>query len=109
MFKNRISQWLFDKVHPNIGMKIAHHWSKHSRLQNEKEQEPYLGEDEWLLKYCKEIEQKEHHDYYIFGHRHLPLDLKVAENSRYINLGEWLNYNTFAEFDGEKVVLKEFK
>ena len=109
VFRNRFCQWLFDKLHPTIGMKIAHNWSKQSRLQNEKDQEPFLGENEWLLNYCKTIEAKKHHDFYIFGHRHLPMDLKVADNSRYINLGEWMNYNTYAEFDGENVVLKEYK
>ena len=47
-------------------------------------------------------------DYFIFGHRHLPLDINLGNNTRYINLGEWVNYNTYAVFDGEKLALKEF-
>ena len=47
-------------------------------------------------------------DYFIFGHRHIRLDINLANSTRYINLGEWVNYNTYAVFDGEKLVLKEF-
>ena len=62
----------------------------------------FLGEEnEWLAVYSKEILLKEHFDYFVFGHRHLPLDLKVGDNSRYVNLGDWINYFSHAEFDGE--------
>ncbi|MES1182154.1 MAG: UDP-2,3-diacylglucosamine diphosphatase, partial [Flavobacterium sp.] len=63
---------------------------------------------EWLVIYSKEILQKQHFDYFIFGHRHLPLDIQLAPNSRYINLGEWMNYNSYGVFDGEKMELKYF-
>ena len=70
----------------------------------------YLGDDnEWLMTYCKDELKKEHTDYFIFGHRHLPLDLQASANSRYINLGEWINYCTYAEFDGSDLVLKKFE
>ncbi|HKR07332.1 MAG TPA: UDP-2,3-diacylglucosamine diphosphatase, partial [Bacteroidia bacterium] len=52
--------------------------------------------------------KKEYFDYFIFGHRHLPLDIKVGEKSRYINLGDWIKYFTYAEFDGKTVELKTF-
>ncbi len=67
----------------------------HTALEDEK----YLGDDqEWLAIYAKEILQKEHFDYFIFGHRHLPIDLNLTEKSRYVNLGEWINYRTYAVF-----------
>ncbi|MNT87780.1 hypothetical protein D3C72_2282360 [compost metagenome] len=59
--------------------------------------------------YSKEILQKEHFDYFIYGHRHLPLDIQLSETSRYINLGEWIHFNTYAVFDGENVELKYFE
>ncbi len=62
-----------------------------------------------MLIYSREQEKIAHHDYYIFGHRHLPLDLEINASSRYINLGEWVNYYTYAVFDGEKVSLLEYK
>jgi UDP-2,3-diacylglucosamine hydrolase len=97
-------------MHPNLGMGIAKFWSKKSRLANTKREEKFRGEEnEFLLTYCKEKEKINHHDFYIFGHRHLPLDLKVAENSRYINLGEWVHFDTYATFSNGNVELKKFE
>ncbi|WP_083639139.1 UDP-2,3-diacylglucosamine diphosphatase [Algoriphagus marinus] len=110
IFTNPISKWLFRWIHPDFGVKLAKAWSGHSRITNiAKNESHFLGDDEWLWQYCKEVEAGTHHDYYIFGHRHLPLELKVSENSTYFNLGEWVNQNTFLEFDGEKFELIEFK
>lgn len=109
-FNSRLCQWLFARLHPNIGIGIASYWSRKSRISNMKKEETFQGEDgEFLLVYCKEIERKEHHDFYVFGHRHLPLDLKISEHSRYINLGEWVHFNTYAVYDGQGVELKTFK
>ena len=106
-FNSKVCQWLFARIHPNLGMSIAQLWSKQSRLANTKRKEKFNGEEnEFLLSYCKTIEKETHHDFYVFGHRHLPLDLEVGVNSRYINLGEWVHFNTYAEFDGQAVALK---
>jgi UDP-2,3-diacylglucosamine hydrolase len=109
IFNSRVCQWLFSWIHPNIGIGIANHWSRSSRISNTKKEEKFQGEDgEFLLLYCKEREAREHHDFYIFGHRHLPLDIRVGDSSRYINLGEWVNFSTYAVYDGENLALKEF-
>lgn len=110
VFANRLSQWLFARLHPNFGIGLADYWSGKSRNANRGEDEKFLGEEnEWLAIYCKEYLKKEHIDYFIFGHRHLPLDLKIGNNSRYVNLGEWMNYQSYAVFDDEKLKLKEWK
>ncbi len=113
IFSNKFFQFIFKIVHPDIGIGIASLWSRKSRSQNDNKtsnnDKQFLGEDEWLWQYCKEIEATKHYDFYVFGHRHLPLDLPVLETSRYINLGEWLNYSTFAIFDGEKLSLEIFE
>lgn len=110
VFNSRMCQWLFARIHPNLGIGIANHWSRSSRISNTKKEEQFEGEDrEFLWVYCREQEQKQHHDYYIFGHRHLPLDLKINDQSRYINLGEWVNFTTYAVYDGVKVELKSFE
>ncbi len=110
VFANPLSQWLFARLHPNLGISMADFWSGKSRRANREEDEKFLGEEnEWLAIYCKEYLKKEHMDYFIFGHRHLPLDIKVGEKSRYINLGEWMNYETYAVFDGNDLHLKEWK
>jgi UDP-2,3-diacylglucosamine hydrolase len=110
VFVHPLSKWLFKWLHPDIGIKIAHAWSGHSRITNiEKDENRFLGDDEWLWAYCKEVEQTHHHDFYIFGHRHLPLELEVGENSTYFNLGEWVSQYTYLEFDGNKPILKTFE
>ena len=65
-------------------------------------------EKEWLYIYAQNILKKEHFDYFIFGHRHLVLDLKIKnKNARYINLGEWVTGNPhFAWFDGDELTLQ---
>lgn len=110
IFVHPLSKWLFKWLHPDIGIRIAHAWSGHSRIANiEKNENRFLGDDEWLWTYCKEAEKQKHHDFYIFGHRHLPLKLKVSDSSVYYNLGEWVSHYTYMEYDGNKALLKTFE
>jgi len=102
--------WCFGRLHPNLGFWIARRSSRRSRITTGDSDKKFLGnENEWLFSFSKEEIKKRHVDYFIFGHRHLPLDLQVTENSRYINLGEWINYCTYAEFDGTNLSLKTFE
>lgn len=110
VFANPFCQWLFERLHPNFAIRMANYWSNKSRLSNGSEEEKFLGEEnEWLAIYAKQILQKEHFDYFIFGHRHIPLNIKLNNNSTYINLGEWVNHNSYAVFDGNQLELKYFK
>ncbi|GAA0890477.1 UDP-2,3-diacylglucosamine diphosphatase [Fulvivirga kasyanovii] len=109
VFSSKLCQWLFARIHPNTGIGIANFWSRKSRISNSGEDDRFMGDKEFLWQYCKEVEQKEHHDYYIFGHRHLPLDLEVGEHSRYFNLGEWVNFQTYGTYDGEKFEIHTFE
>jgi len=110
VFANKACQWLFARLHPNFGIPLARYFSRKSRIATGTTDEKYLGEEkEWLVVYCKDVLKNEHFDYLIFGHRHLPLDLKLGENSRYVNLGEWINYNTYAVFDGSNLSLEKFE
>jgi len=109
VFRNPVCRWLFALLHPSWGIALANYFSRKSRAATGMELEQFLGEEnEWLAIYCKEVLQQEHFDYFIFGHRHLPLDLAVGPNSRYINLGDWLNYFTYAVFDGHTVELEKY-
>ncbi|MBL4651901.1 MAG: UDP-2,3-diacylglucosamine diphosphatase [Flavobacteriales bacterium] len=106
IFASKLCQWAFARLHPNLGIGIANLWSKKSRIPNSGYDEIFLGEDkERLVGFCKAKLKKSHFDYFIFGHRHLVLDLKVGESSRYINLGEWVTKPTYAEFDGNSLEL----
>ncbi|HEX5000988.1 MAG TPA: UDP-2,3-diacylglucosamine diphosphatase [Bacteroidia bacterium] len=110
VFANPVCQWLFARLHPNFGIGLANYFSRKSRIATGTADEKFLGEEnEWLVIYSKEILQKEHFDFFIFGHRHLPIDMPLPEGSRYLNLGEWINHNTYAEFDGTSLLLKTFE
>lgn len=100
IFACKFNQWLFARIHPNLAFAIAKYFSNKSRIANNKKDEEYLGDDkEFLVQYIKNTPEKNRADIYIFGHRHLPIEMKIG-NSKYINLGEWLNYQTYATFDG---------
>ena len=108
IFKNKLCQWLFERIHPNLGISIAQYWSKKSRIANGEKDESYYGEKEWLTQFCKEKMKTIEVDYFIFGHRHLPLQVDLGNNTIYINLGEWVNYNSYAVFDGKRLELKRY-
>ena len=110
IFRNPFCQWLFSILPPKIGLFVANGWSSSSRASNTKIEEVFLGEEkEWLAIFAKEQLAKEHYDYFVFGHRHLPLAIKLNSNSTYINIGEWLNYNSYGVFDGEQLKLAYFE
>jgi len=109
IFSNRFSQWLFARIHPNFSFSIANYWSRESRKKG-KEPQTFLGEDkEWLVAYCKrKLEQHPQIDYFVFGHRHLPISHHITNKILYINTGDWLNHFTYAVFDGEQLELKKY-
>lgn len=109
IFRNPICQFLFGIIPPALGMSIANYSSRGSRAATGSSDDVFLGEDkEWLVQYCKDYLQTGHKDYFIFGHRHLPLDITLSDNSRYVNLGDWIKYFTYAVFDGNELHLKTY-
>lgn len=110
IFTNPVCQWFFKWLHPDLGIRLAQKWSKSSRITSlQNNENDFKGEDEWIWAYCKQVEKNQHFDFYIFGHRHLPLDLPVGNSSRYLNLGEWVNQFTYGVFDGEEFEIKKFE
>ena len=109
VFASPTSQWLFARIHPNSGIGLMKYFSGQSRDMTSVPE--FLGEEkEWLVQYAKDVLQQEHVDYFIFGHRHLPLDITLPNGtSRYINLGDWVTYYTYAVFDGNTLSLEELK
>lgn len=106
VFASKVCQWLFARLHPNLGIGIANYFSQRSRIVTGTMDERFLGEEkEWLFIHSKELLQKNHYDFLIFGHRHLPLDLSINGTSRYINIGDWIRYDSFGVFDGEQMEL----
>ncbi|MFA8434029.1 MAG: UDP-2,3-diacylglucosamine diphosphatase [Marinifilaceae bacterium] len=111
IFTNRILQWCFARIHPNLSIWLAHRWSSHSRLKDGKvEADSFRGPDkEWLVLFAKEELKKVHYDYFVFGHRHWPCNIDLGNSSRYINTGDWITHFSYAVFDGEKMEVKEFE
>ena len=109
MFRNPVSQWLFGILPPYFGMGLANYSSRKSREATGTVEETFLGEEkEWLIIYAKEILKQKKVDYFIFGHRHLPIEHRLSDTSYYINLGDWIRYFTYAVFDGEELQLKSY-
>ncbi len=106
VFNNPLCQWLFARLHPNFGIALANFCSGTSR-NSSKDENKYLGpKEEWLIQFCEEESKKTEADFFIFGHRHLPIDYLLSnKKSRYVNLGDWMNYNSYAVFDGETLSL----
>lgn len=108
IFQSPICQWLFARLHPNFGLGMGNFWSGRSRKKSYENDRKWLGEEkEWLVQYSRERLKKEHLDFLVFGHRHLPIDIPVGDRSRYINLGDWITYFTYAVFDGSEMKLMQ--
>lgn len=110
VFTNPFSKWLFRWLHPDIGVKLAQYLSVKNKLISGDADVKFLGEEnEWLVLYSKRKLETKHYDYLIFGHRHLPMVIKVGPNSEYVNLGDWIIYFTYAVFDGNTFELKKYE
>ncbi|WP_299048076.1 UDP-2,3-diacylglucosamine diphosphatase [uncultured Polaribacter sp.] len=109
VFTFPLFKWMFRWFHPDLGVRLGHYMSVKNKLISGDEDAKYLGdENEWLVLYCKQILTQKHYDYFIFGHRHLPLDIKLQENSTYFNLGDWITYFTFGTFSNGNFQLTKF-
>ena len=108
IFTNRLCQSLLHWLHPDIGIGIANHFSRRSRLANGTKDEQFLGEqNEWLVQYAQRKLQQQHIDFFVFGHRHLPLQIPI-QKSQYINTGDWIKYNTYAIYHQQSMQLCHF-
>lgn len=107
VFRNRLCQWLFARIHPNLGIRIAQFFSSSSRTHSVSGQSGgFLGDDkEWLMIHSREVHGKDPHDYYVYGHRHLPMMKELKGGGCYVNLGDWIHSYSYGLFDGEKFQL----
>jgi UDP-2,3-diacylglucosamine hydrolase len=110
VFTNPVAKWLFRWLHPDLGVRMAQYFSVKNRLISGEADVKFLGvENEWLVQYAKRKLEENHADYFVFGHRHLPLDIDLGKNSRYINLGDWISHFSYGVFDGEHLKLEHFE
>lgn len=109
VFTHPFSKFLYRWLHPDIGVRLAKHLSVKNKLISGDEDAIFLGEEkEWLAQYAKRKLTQEHFDYFVFGHRHLPMKIKLNEQSTYINTGDWISHYTYAKFDGKDLELKHW-
>ncbi len=108
IFRSGWAKWLFTRLHPNFSFWIATTWSGHSRLHNDEDKE-HLGAKEFLYQYCQQQQVFKRRDLYVFGHRHLPMEVDLDKEGKYVNLGEWINYFTYGVFDGNSFSLKKYE
>lgn len=109
LFTNPLCQWLFARVHPNLSIGVGNYFSQRSRIANVDEDKKFLGDNEWLTQYAHRKLEEKHYDYFIFGHRHLPLQIALNDQSTYFNLGEWIHYNSYGEITEDRFELKFFE
>ncbi len=110
IFTNSFFKRLFRWIHPDLGVKFGQYLSVKNKLISGEEDVKFLGaENEWLVKYAQRRLETQHFDFFVFGHRHLPLEIQISKNSKYINLGDWIGYFTYGVFDGETFELKKFQ
>ncbi len=109
IFISPFFKWLFKWGHPDIGMRIAQYFSVKNKLISGDDDAKFLGEEnEWLVQYSKKKLEQKHRDFFVFGHRHLPLEIQLNSTSKYVNLGDWIQYYTYGVFDGSNFQLKTF-
>ncbi len=109
VFSSSTCKWFFARLHPNFAYAMALFFSSRSRIARGDTDKIYLGKHkERLISYAKEMIKKEPIDYFIFGHRHLPLEIDLNEKSKYFNIGDWFHNFSYIEYDGRDVCLKKY-
>ncbi len=109
VFVSPISKWLFRWLHPDLGVKLGQYISVKNKLISGDEDAKFLGdENEWLALYCKRKLESKAYDEFIFGHRHLPMQIQLNENSRYTNTGDWVSHFTYAVFEKNEMKLLKY-
>jgi len=108
IFTSKICQWIFARFHPNFSYTLAHKWSKISRKSGEKTM-CSNKDKEILFGYCQKQQKINPVDYYVFGHRHIPLEIEINNKATYINLGEWISQKTYGVLEKGKIKLETYK
>ena len=111
LFHNRLCQCGFSAFHPRWGVWFGQAWAKHSRLKRPGGEEPaYMGEDrEPLILYTKHyIQYHSNVDYFIYGHRHIEVDLQLTKKARVVILGDWISHFSYVVYDGEHLFMSQY-
>lgn len=111
VFHSRLCQRMFSAIHPRWAVWLGLTWAKHSRLKRvDGKEPPFLGADrEPLVKFSRGyLATHPEINYFVFGHRHIEIDLGLTPTSRLLVIGEWMTLFTYAVFDGEHLYLEDY-
>lgn len=98
LFSFRPNIALFGSLHPRWAFAIARLVSEKSRAMNLEKEEFFMGNDkEFLVQYALSVLEKEEVDYFIYGHRHLPLQIPLIDDAIYWNTGDWLIHDSYVK------------
>jgi len=114
VFEFKLNQFLFKWIHPDIGARMGLYFSKKSRLANiaqeGKKESEIEQQDEMLYQYAKrKVIERPELDYLVFGHRHIPMQLKVSEKAEVVILGDWISHFSYGVLEGGKMSIQYFK
>ena len=109
VMSSKVSQWLYRRIHPDTGVGVAGWLSRLGPKHADAPEKEFLGEKEWLVQFALDKLKTSHIDYFIFGHRHIAIEYPLPGNSLYVNLGDWIRYDSYGVFDGTKLELKFYK
>lgn len=109
LFQHPLAQWLYRKLHPDWGIGIADYFSrrgiKHRTMEDKNMKS---DEEEHQIQYALQLDQQKVSDFIVFGHRHIPCQRILPFQTTFINLGDWLQFNTYGVYDGERFDLVTF-
>jgi UDP-2,3-diacylglucosamine hydrolase len=114
VFLSKFNQFLFRWFHPDLGTKMGLYFSRGSRISKTIKQDTdenyFLNDKEILLVFAREMAAKKPEtDYFVFGHRHVPTNLKVSDNATCIILGDWVRHFSYGKFNGNTFELNYFE
>ncbi|MBN2460283.1 MAG: UDP-2,3-diacylglucosamine diphosphatase [Candidatus Cloacimonetes bacterium] len=102
--RKKIPRFIFSIIHPDLALNIGLLFSRSSRR---KIIPPRLNtlRAQGLLKYAQM--HRDDYDIMVMGHSHLPVSQTIG-NLTYINTGDWLQHNTYAELNNSGIILKKY-
>ena len=108
LFRNPILKKLFSFIHPDIGISLGSFLSQKNKILSGSEKVFESEDKEMLFSYCKDVLKTKYYHFFIFGHRHIPLELDLGNNSKYFNTGDWITHFSYLVYDGTSFNLNYF-
>jgi UDP-2,3-diacylglucosamine hydrolase len=108
VIQHPLSQFIYRQLHPDVGLRLADYFSRLGPKHKYQDLQMKTDSQEYQLIYANEFLKHTPISFFIFGHRHIPVLMPLCDTSTFVNLGDWISYNTYAVYDGEKVVLLKY-